>query len=284
MKKTNLLFFCLSLALSAYSQSNPIDCKKIHNNPMACQWTYFETKDTLHATVIRYDPPMGACAWGIHAGVGIVRLGTDTVRVLFPCIDVRYIINPGSTITLLPSHSSFRYISLPSHIKYLDDAKKKTLWYTNEYDSKVKRTTWAYLSDTLNRKIHFYSEDNGILIATNSFSFHWKIIADSGTTSGTIIKFNPAHGRCGIEKVSAVAILKRENDTIRVILPCCRHTLKPGDQVAIKIFANPKSSLLIPQDVEYTINEKKKGFELFRVNEYDETILSTVFGTIKKIN
>ena len=284
MKITNLLFFCLSLALSAYSQSKPIDCTKIYNNPIACQWTYFETKDTIHATVIRYDPPMGACAWGIHAGVGIVRLGSDTVRVLFPCIDVRYIIHPGSTITLLPSRSTFRYISLPSHIKYLDDAKKKTLWYTNEYDSKVKRTTWAYLSDTLNRKIHFYSRDNQILVGTNSFSFHWKIIAESGTTIGTIIKFNPAHGRCGNEIVSAVAILKRENDTIRVILPCFRRNLELGNQVTIEVFANPKSCTLIPQDVNYTIEEKKNGRELFRVNEYDESITSTIFGSVIKTN
>lgn len=108
----------------------------------------------------------------------------------------------------------------------------------------------------------------------------WKIIADNGYTEGTIIKFDKQQGRCGDEYVAAVAIIKRTEDTIRAILGCCNYIFYTGDYVRIKISAPPKVSISIPVDIPWGYNPTLRKERVIQVNEYDEAVRKTVFGTI----
>jgi hypothetical protein len=114
------------------------------------------------------------------------------------------------------------------------------------------------------------------LVNGTKFACRWKIIADSGRTEGTIIKFSAMQGRCGDEYVGAVAIIKRKTDIIRVIMPCYRYILEEGQAVHFKIVA-PSDNISLPCSLPWGY----KGKEPERVNEYDERVQGTVFGYLR---
>ena len=105
----------------------------------------------------------------------------------------------------------------------------------------------------------------------------WNIIADIGYTDGTVIYFAPESGRCGEEYVGAVAIIKRESDTIRVILNCYAYSLDSGEYVHIKIFPPVDTDMEIPGCKRLATPEECDNTTKYR---YDKTILKTVFGRI----
>ncbi len=111
---------------------------------------------------------------------------------------------------------------------------------------------------------------------------HWNIIADSGRTSGTVIWFGPEPGRCGVEYVGAVAMIKRdkEQDIIRVILPCFSFKKDSGDIVKIKIIKPVNMSMEIPTSWPWGKQPARGEKVVYRLNQYDKTVLKTVFGRI----
>ncbi len=120
-------------------------------------------------------------------------------------------------------------------------------------------------------------------IIANSYSCGWKIIARRGRVSGQIIEFTEEQGRCGIEYVAAVAIIKTKKDTLRVIIGCFRDTLKVGENIRIRITGMPNyDDVHIPVDELYFDEQEKIGNPIVRVNKYDATITKTVFGYLLK--
>ena len=112
-----------------------------------------------------------------------------------------------------------------------------------------------------------------------SYSKGWKIIQESGTIHGTVIQFNRELRGCGDVVSSAVAILKRKNDTLRVIMTCFDKRLSAGQDITIKVEKwQPGFGPGLPIDDEYFMEQRKKGLYLYRVNEYDEIVAKTIFG------
>ncbi len=282
MKNILLLLCFLFWTIISYSKEIPKDCKIITNNLNSCKWKFFSINNSIEAEIIMYDPPMGACTRNNYAGVAIIRYQSDTIRVILPCINFRTTLKTGSIVTLIPCDSSFKHIILPLHKDDSHTNYKRSVYFTNCYDTIIRNTIWAHLTDTTNQKKHFYHSDNPLNLATSSFSFHWNIIARNGTTSGEIIKFNNARGKCGIHPVAAVAIIKRKLDTIRVILPCHNKLLYFGSNVNIEIINPTNQSIIVPQDVKYSIEQEKKKLHLYRVNEYDEIVTKTIYGVVSE--
>ena len=112
-----------------------------------------------------------------------------------------------------------------------------------------------------------------------SYSDKWKIVQESGKIHGTVVKFNRALRGCGDVVSSSVAILKRQSDTIRVIMLCYNKTLSPGQSVTIEVEKWESGfGPGLPTDDEYYGEHRMKGQHLYRVNEYDEIVAKTVFG------
>ncbi len=116
-----------------------------------------------------------------------------------------------------------------------------------------------------------------------TYACKWKVIAKSGFVSGVVVKFNKAQGRCGDEFVGSVAILAIGKDTIRTILYCYSNTLSPGNFIEVEISNPPNNNLSIPVDIPWGYVPKRGERVIYRVNEYDEIVLNTVFGNVTKV-
>lgn len=247
------------------------DCGGVKNYPASCGWKFFVINDTLEGQVIAFDAAAGACVWNMHAAIAIVKSGSDTVRVLLPCLDFQYQLRRGDHIQVTQPGELKQSYSLPS-------AHSVNGGSSRVYDTKVLRTTWGILHEKL--QVHF-PFTNCHHIYTNSFACKWKVFADTGTLRGKVLKFHKMNGRCGDELSAAAMVVLRNDDTVRVIVPCFNGKIRVDDNVVVEIIKEPTSDIAIPQNSDFHLKSQKKGQDIYSLDEFDETVINTVFGRIK---
>ena len=119
-------------------------------------------------------------------------------------------------------------------------------------------------------------------LLSNTHQCDWKFFDIKGILEGTIVTYCSANGdKDGLSSVS-VAVVKTAKETVRVIFTG-NAPHKAGEHIKIIAAKEPESDLMAPFDRDYYITEEKKGNKPgCRVNEYDNTILKTAWGTITK--
>ncbi len=264
------LLLTFAFPAQAFTQ-NCHHCGNIYNYPPACQWTFIDINDTIDAEVVAYSTAAGACVWNNHAAMAIVKIRTDTIRLLLPCLSFQHQLHPGTHIRVAKSIKPQQCYSL-LHATHADAAP------ASRYNHTVLTTAWGKLVES--RQVHFPFK-NCHHIYTNSFACKWRMTADTGTITGKVIRFHKMQGRCGTELTAAVMILATNIDSIRIILPCFKGYIRTGDSVKVKITDEPTTDISIPQNTDYHLQQKKIGLDLYSLDEFDDTIFITAFGHIK---
>ncbi len=277
MKKFTILILSILLSIVVQGQENDysfITFLKVHNNPFASGWQYFQLKKELRGKVISYDKSIGSCNSRLtYAAVCMVKSGKDTVRVLLPCLCYLSQIDVGDEIIVEPAKEQYKAFQLPYH-KTVTTAGAKT-WKLNEFDNEILATTYGTIKSHKAKHCRAGSFHD----MPGSFACEWKIVEGPGQISGTVLQFNRELRGCGDVMDASAAIIKTNKDTIRIILCCFGRDLAPGQEVKVQL-GKWQNHCPPPQDDNYSREEFSKEREFTRMNEYDKIILKTAFGSI----
>ena len=119
-------------------------------------------------------------------------------------------------------------------------------------------------------------------LINNSFQCRWTFFQLPDTISGTIIRHDRQEVGCGIIATASLAIIKTDNDTIRVIDLCSQDSFKTGQKIKIDPGKEPSFQVWIPSN--YDIVDKKEHKYFTWSNDFDATILKTAWGHLTAIN
>jgi hypothetical protein len=272
MKKIIAYIVFFPLCSVIYAQSNTKPCHNIPNNKHACNWSFSPNKELLTGKVLEFTPAINFCNWHTHAAIAIIKTAHDTFRAILPCLDLSFKVEKDQDLML-------NTIPQPNHYVLLPVVKNEKKWISNQYDMKISNTIWAEITDSLPKK-HIYFHDFFPIIG-NSYAGKWEYNYNVDTISGTVLDFIENKNKCSHYNYGAdVAIIKRANDTVRVILPCNNIHLLLNSTTHFHTRKKPTYSFSIP----YSTSKKNanNNAEMQTLNLYDEVVTKTVIADVIK--
>lgn len=123
-------------------------------------------------------------------------------------------------------------------------------------------------------------ENKNMQLHNNSFQCKWVYYKVKDSVDGVVVKFEKQRAPCGMSAMASLAIVSIGTDTIRVLDMCNDSVYKRGERIRILPDEVPKYSVDIP--FYYDVVDEKENKYYSRSNEYDERILKTTWGDIKR--
>ena len=126
-----------------------------------------------------------------------------------------------------------------------------------------------------------HSKKNCHHLLSNSSQCGWVFFNIKGTLQGTIVSWNDAPKSDKPGTAAAVAIIKTNRDTVRVLL-LENKTMKPGQTIKLAPATEPDVDVSVALDRDFYLHEEKEGGKPFcRINEYDQRIVRTTWGKME---
>jgi hypothetical protein len=114
---TILTVICLIVAPSiAFAQNHSSNPPKIISNmPTHAEWNFIKLEDTNSRIVLADEKQMFVCGHLNNASLTIVKVGSDTIRIIDICnLDEFY---TGMTVSISPDNKTQCGVNIPSYVK-----------------------------------------------------------------------------------------------------------------------------------------------------------------------
>ena len=96
---------------------------------------------------------------------------------------------------------------------------------------------------------------------------------------GIIIAYNKAQKDDKVLYAASVAIIKSGSNLVRVLLLSNYNDYKVGDHIKVAPDKEPEVDVVVPLDRAYYLAEEKKGGSpQCRINSYDSSVFTTIWG------
>jgi hypothetical protein len=124
-------------------------------------------------------------------------------------------------------------------------------------------------------------ENKNMRLHNNSYQCRWLFFTLKDSVDGVVVKHEKQSVPCGASATASVTIVYIGADTLRILDLCNESNYKRGQKIRILPEQVPRYVVDIP--FYYDVIDEKRNQYFSRTNEYDERVLKTTWGEIRKL-